>query len=105
MDSAYESRIHLTLNYAELDKPSRRQVWSNFLSRKTGSNEASMITDADLDRLAKVQLNGRQIKNVLKTAQLLADRYEKGLGMSHLDTVLKLRKANEKRTVSFFGGE
>jgi hypothetical protein len=105
MDSAFESRIHLTLNYSELDKSSRRQVWSKFLSRDTGTDEINTITEADLDKLAKTQLNGRQIKNVLKTAQLLANRYEEGLGMSHLDTVLKLRKANEKRTVSFFGGE
>jgi hypothetical protein len=105
MDSAFESRIHLTLNYSELDKSCRRQVWSKFLSRDTGTDEINTITEADLDKLAKIQLNGRQIKNVLKTAQLLADRYDEGLGMKHLDTVLKLRKANEKRTVGFFGGD
>lgn len=105
MDAAFESRIHLTLNYAELDKPSRRQVWSKFLTRNQDTVDLVPFSDADLDKLAKVQLNGRQIKNVLKTAQLLASRYNECLAMSHIDTVLKLRKANEKKSVGFFGGE
>ena len=104
MDSAFESRIHLTLNYSELDKTARRQVWSKFLNRNAHSVAISRFSDADLDRLAKPQMNGRQIKNMIKTAQLLAARYGESLNMTHLDTVLKIRKANEKR-VGFFGGE
>ena len=104
MDAAFESRIHLTLNYAELDKPSRRQVWSKFLTRNSQIAHTGNFTETDLDKLAKVQMNGRQIKNVLKTAQLLAARYDESLAMSHLDTVLNLRKANEKK-VGFFGGD
>lgn len=104
MDAAFESRIHLTLNYTELDKTSRRQVWSRFLTRGAQNADVVQFSDADLDKLARVQLNGRQIKNVLKTAQLLASRADECLNMSHLDVVLKLRKANEKK-VGFFGGE
>jgi hypothetical protein len=40
----------------------------------------------------------------LKTAQLLASKYDEGLGMGHLETVLRLRRANEKKSVGFFGG-
>ena len=100
MDAAFESRIHLTLQYNELDKASRRQVWATFLDRCYDMRDSTVgkFTDAELDRLAKVQLNGRQIKNVLKTAQLLASKYDEVLGMGHLETVLKLRKANEWRT-------
>lgn len=104
MDEAFESRIHLTLNYSELDKSSRRQVWSRFLTRGAQTADVVQFSDTDLDKLARVQLNGRQIKNVLKTAQLLASRADECLNMSHLDVVLKLRKANEKK-VGFFGGE
>ncbi len=96
MDSAFESRIHLTLNYTELDKTSRRQIWSKFLTRNAATADITQFSDADLDKLAKVEMNGRQIKNVLKTAQLLAARYDEVMGMPHLETVLKLRKANEK---------
>lgn len=104
MDTAFESRIHLTLNYTELDKSSRRQVWSKFLHHNSEAVAIGHFSDTDLDKLAKVQLNGRQIKNMLKTAQLLAARQDESLSMVHLDTVLKLKKANEKKA-SFFGGE
>ena len=109
MDPAFESRIHLTLNYTDLDKTSRKHIWTTFLSshaRTTGSNGGeNVFTDAELERLAREKLNGRQIKNVVKTAGLLASKYEVGLGMGHLETVLRLRRANERKTVGFFGGE
>ncbi|KAF2265557.1 P-loop containing nucleoside triphosphate hydrolase protein [Lojkania enalia] len=107
MDAAFESRIHLTLNYNELDKVSRRHIWQIFLDRSFEAQHSNIgaFTDAELDRLAKAQLNGRQIKNTLKIAQLLASKQDECLGMSHLETVLNLRKANEKRKVSFFSGD
>ncbi|KAF2676112.1 P-loop containing nucleoside triphosphate hydrolase protein [Lentithecium fluviatile CBS 122367] len=107
MDAAFESRIHLTLNYSELDKASRKHVWSTFLNRSAQAKDSNVgvgaFSDAELERLSKEKLNGRQIKNVLKTAQLLASKYDECLGMGHLETVLRLRKANEKKTVGFFG--
>lgn len=106
MDAAFESRIHLSLQYHGLDKAARRQVWATFLHRSSEIQESNVgaFSEADLDRLAKIQLNGRQIKNTLKTAQLLASKYDECLGMRHLTTVLNLRKANEKKMVSFLGG-
>jgi predicted ATP-dependent protease len=103
MDPAFESRIHLSLNYTELDKTSRRQIWSTFLDHISKTNHTPAFTEAELDGLSKVPLNGRQIRNILKTAQLLADRYDDCLNISHIDTVLKLRKANERKTIGFFG--
>lgn len=106
MDAAFESRIHLTLNYSELDKFSRRKIWERFLTRSANTKDSNVavgsFSQVDLDKLSKSTLNGRQIKNVIKTAVLLAKRYDEGLGMSHIETVLRLRKANEKKTVSFF---
>ncbi|KAF2450110.1 P-loop containing nucleoside triphosphate hydrolase protein [Karstenula rhodostoma CBS 690.94] len=106
MDAAFESRIHLTLHYADLDKPARKHVWATFLSTHAGrkSSNVGAFTDAELERLSREKLNGRQIKNVVKTAMLLASKYDECLGMGHLETVLRLRKMNERRTVGFFGG-
>jgi SpoVK/Ycf46/Vps4 family AAA+-type ATPase len=108
MDAAFESRIHLTLNYSDLDKARRKHVWSTFLNRSAQAKDSNVgvgaFSDAELEKLSKEKLNGRQIKNVLKTAQLLASKYDECLGMGHLETVLRLRRANEKKTVSFFGG-
>jgi SpoVK/Ycf46/Vps4 family AAA+-type ATPase len=89
MDAAFESRIHLSLQYHELDKASRYHVWQTFLSRSSRVEEFSV---EQLDILAEEELNGRQIKNILKTAQLLASDQEKDLGFEHVKTVLDIRK-------------
>ncbi|KGO78375.1 ATPase, AAA-type, core [Penicillium italicum] len=88
IDPAFESRIHLSLAYKELDAESRRQVWKQFLSR---SMNIEAFTDAQLDQVAKLRLNGRQIKNVIKTASLLAWSRERELRYEDLRTVLALR--------------
>ena len=109
MDPAFESRIHLTLNYADLDRASRKHVWSTFLGAHARGRSSSVgggaFSEAELERLAREPLNGRQIKNVVKMGMLLAGRHEEGLGMGHLETVLRARRVNERKTVGFFGGE
>lgn len=87
IDPAFESRIHLSLTYKELDAESRRQIWRQFLTR---SSNIEAFTDEQLDQVAELQLNGRQIKNVTKTAGLLAWSKERELRYEDLKTVLAL---------------
>ncbi len=75
------------MEYSELSSSSRRHVWSNFLKISSQSNEFS---DSDLDHLAEISMNGRQIKNVLKTAQLLASKKGVPLKYEHVNTVLSI---------------
>ncbi|KAF1985167.1 P-loop containing nucleoside triphosphate hydrolase protein [Aulographum hederae CBS 113979] len=96
IDAAFESRIHLSLQYSELSPPSRRVVWKTFLERSVGAG-TNGFSNAQVDELAAHELNGRQIKNVLKTAQLLATKREVKLEFAHVETVLRLRKANERK--------
>ncbi|KUM66315.1 hypothetical protein ACN42_g752 [Penicillium freii] len=88
IDPAFESRIHLSLAYKELDTESRRQVWTQFLSR---SSNIEAFTGEQLDHVAESQLNGRQIKNVIKTAGLLAWSKGNELRYDDLKAVLALR--------------
>lgn len=90
IDPAFESRIDVSLRYPDLDKTSRRQIWSRFIESAKGRS----FSDEDLDKLAAVSLNGRQIKNVLKTANLLAREQETALAYGQVQTVLKLRALN-----------
>jgi hypothetical protein len=83
MDPAFQSRIHISMEYPALDFASRSLVWANFLNGI--ENE---IAEAELPKLAEVELNGRQIKNVLKTAGLLARHKGVKLRYEHLRTVL-----------------
>jgi len=86
-DPAFQSRIHISLDYQELSMPSRRMIWKSFI--ETGPLE-NRVTDAQLNSLSLLHMNGRQIKNVLKTAQLLARRKSENryLAYEHIMTVL-----------------
>jgi len=88
IDAAFESRIHLSLQYGELSYQSRREVWTAFLVGKAS------FTEDQINFLATIQLNGRQIKNILKTAQLLATSKDAALNFTHVKTITKLRAAN-----------
>ena len=90
LDAAFQSRIHISMAYSELSVSSRRQVWSDFLSG--GGSKTHGFSDGDLDILAEYKMNGREIKNVLKTARLLASKKEQRLGISHVNSVLAIEK-------------
>jgi SpoVK/Ycf46/Vps4 family AAA+-type ATPase len=87
MDAAFQSRIHVSMAYPSLSTTSRRQIWANFLRLSSYQWE---ISDVDLDALAEVDLNGRQIKNVLKIAFLISVRKRKPLKKEFIDTVLAI---------------
>jgi hypothetical protein len=55
----------------------------------------------DLDELATVELNGRQIKNVLKSAALLAARKKDRIGRNYVDTVLAIERRRPGVAVGF----
>lgn len=94
IDAAFQSRIHISLAYGDLSVSSRRHVWSNFLS---ASSKAHAFSDHDLDELAAHAMNGREIKNVLKTAKLLASKRGAELGVEHVKTVLAIENRYVQR--------
>ncbi|OAL30957.1 hypothetical protein AYO22_01252 [Fonsecaea multimorphosa] len=69
IDPASKSRLDLVLPYHDPDVPSHRKVWVSFI-QKLGPGVTS-IGDSDFDELAKEQLNGREIKDLIKTALVL----------------------------------
>ncbi|ROV92000.1 hypothetical protein VSDG_07632 [Cytospora chrysosperma] len=89
IDAAFQSRIHVSLEYPDLTAESRAQIWRNFIAAAKVKPE---LTENDVEELAKLQLNGRQIKNILKTAQLLATRKKSALKRSFIDTVLSIER-------------
>ena len=79
------------MQYNDLNTSSRRHVWSNFLNA-TVKNDEHGFSGADLDGLAGYKMNGREIKNVLKTAQLLASKKGETMGAKHVQSVLAIEK-------------
>ncbi|KAK0504201.1 P-loop containing nucleoside triphosphate hydrolase protein [Armillaria luteobubalina] len=94
-DKALESRIHFCVYYPDLDYNARRKIWEMFLL-KSSLDPARGMSDFDLDRLAQLQLNGRQIKNVVANAQSIALEYKVSLSMEHIETVRKVLNEWEK---------
>lgn len=95
-DAAFESRIHLSIHYGPLNYESRLHVWRTFL--QGGGDGAhgyeSELTDKQLELLAKHKLNGRHIKNIVKTSRLLARQAKTPLRLDHVDTVLRVKHSS-----------
>lgn len=91
IDEAFQSRIDVHLNYPNLDAPSRKTVWKNFFLKSTKTVE---VTDEELDRLAQIALNGRQIKSIVKQSQLIAGRNKDStVKMDNIEDVLRIVKS------------
>ncbi|EME83639.1 uncharacterized protein MYCFIDRAFT_47080 [Pseudocercospora fijiensis CIRAD86] len=104
-DTAFASRIHLSLEYPELNKKSRKGIWETFLKRLPEHN----MSEKEVEKLAEKQLNGREIKNFLKSAQLLANFEKEVLAYQHVETVIdtmahlhKSSKASDEAKASIF---
>ncbi|KAL4905344.1 P-loop containing nucleoside triphosphate hydrolase protein [Aspergillus multicolor] len=85
IDKAFQSRIHLTLHYPELFAPAKHEIWRRSIAR---SQAEAVLTDEMYDRLTQLRLNGRQIKNIVKTATLLSFQQKQKLGIEQIRTVL-----------------
>ncbi|KAK8062668.1 aaa family protein [Apiospora hydei] len=95
-DTAFESRIDIHLEFPDLDADSRLRIWKNLLSNLKRPVD---FTEADYEKLAAADINGRRIKNIIKSATLLmavdADTQKQGvengsLSMKHIETMLQI---------------
>jgi len=91
LDPAIYSRIHLTINYPALDVASRRIIWKTFMNHEKNSD----LNDAELDKLASVIVNGRRIRNITKTARIMARRADRGICFSDVQQVLRITEGVE----------
>jgi len=74
MDPAFQSRIQVAVEYSELNKKQRQQIWASLLNSdlidSTESDKA--IIEDHIENLAEYALNGRQIRNTLKLSTFMA---------------------------------
>ncbi|KAJ7762396.1 P-loop containing nucleoside triphosphate hydrolase protein [Mycena maculata] len=85
-DPAFESRIHFSIHYPDLDFDSRKKIWKTFFAKVL--KDPASITPESLDRLANLPMNGRQIKNVVSSSQCIALDANADLTVEHIDAVL-----------------
>lgn len=64
-DDAFQSRIHVALRYGELTGKAKKAVWKMFLEKvrvmEGGGVDSETFKDAELETLARNNLNGRQV--------------------------------------------
>ncbi|KAF9256971.1 P-loop containing nucleoside triphosphate hydrolase protein [Marasmius fiardii PR-910] len=92
-DEAFLSRIHVALHFTQLPIESRIKIWTAFI-RKAGALDA--ITPAQIEVLAKRNVNGRQIKNAVRTAQSLSVGKGEALSLGHFVETLDTMEGFEK---------
>ena len=94
-DEAFRSRIHVAISYPDLDQGARRKIWKSFLGRVGESYGGGVqVGEEEVDELSGRRLNGREIRNIVKSAQLLASREGEALGKRHIDVVWRVEVEN-----------
>jgi len=97
-DDAFQSRIHIALRYDELDHRAKKTIFKIFIERVRVLEKTSLMpfSEEDYTALARHELNGRQIKNTVRTAQALAVNKGEPLAMSHIRQVLDVQTNFER---------
>ena len=98
-DEAFQSRIHVSLRYHDLTADARRKIWVAFLRKVYEGVPDGGLSREELRQLGEKKINGRQIKNVVKTATALAAGRQEQLGFSHLLQVLDMMDQFDARYV------
>ena len=94
-DQAFQSRVHVTLGLPALDRNRRADVWTIFLDdlaskAKISASQHSVLRQLVEDKWSREPLNGRQIRNAVRTAMLVAEKKGEMPGQSHFETVIKI---------------
>ena len=99
-DDAFKSRIHVPLKYNDLTVESRKKIWKNFLGKL---DDSVQMNEEGYDGLAQANINGRQIKNVIRTAKSLAQYHGEKLDRTKLEQVIKIQEEFEQELESMNG--
>ncbi|THH09758.1 hypothetical protein EW145_g1774 [Phellinidium pouzarii] len=91
-DEAFQSRIHVSLRYADLTPDARCTIWTAFLTK---TDAGRSLSDEEILALGQKDMNGRQIKNAVRTADALARTCGESLVYAHLLQVLEMMEPFE----------
>jgi hypothetical protein len=94
-DTAFKSRIHLAIKYHPLSIDYRANLWKSFIMNTANGARPNWLTGEFLERIGAEDLNGRQIKNSVRTAYALAVRGEGMLMPFHIELALNAMKMFE----------
>ena len=92
LDEAFQSRIHITIGLPELDAKSQLEVWTIFVKDLNLSKDEKIhiLKFVDEDIKNNGNLNGRQIRNGVRTALALAAQKGERISKDHVRDVLEI---------------
>jgi SpoVK/Ycf46/Vps4 family AAA+-type ATPase len=91
-DPAFQSRIHLRLAYSDLDAQKRTNIWRNLLGAAESCTGWGSEVFEGLGR--DLILNGREIKNLIRTALAISSHRGRALELADLTDVYELNYAS-----------
>jgi len=90
IDPAFDSRIHFKLHYDDLSITSRVAIWRNCLDNIPSVVSKEDIGEKEIQELASLNLNGRQIKNSMACAVSIARAEETKLTLDSIRVILDM---------------
>ncbi|KAF2799847.1 hypothetical protein K505DRAFT_230068 [Melanomma pulvis-pyrius CBS 109.77] len=92
-DEAFQSRIHMGIKYDNLTSKARQEIWKHHINKVVHmeGQESVPFKDSDIEELSHKVLNGRQIKNNVKTAQSIALSEKEVFSIKHIKRVMKVQ--------------
>ncbi|KAI3092915.1 hypothetical protein CBS147333_10170 [Penicillium roqueforti] len=95
-DDAILSRIHLVIEYENLTREFRRDLWTTFLSKACTIKGPAVVEEHELRRLETLTLNGREIKNIAAIAHALAEANVNQVNYKYLELAAESNKKFSK---------
>lgn len=84
----------MSLHYLALTPAAKQQIWIAFLKKAQKLEDTEMrlagLTDRELQELGEKNVNGRQIKNIVRTATALASSEDQEVGYKHIAQVFDI---------------
>ena len=106
IDSAFKSRIHLSLTYLALPVEARAKIWETFILKATLQRRPRWLNANLLKEISSEEINGREIKNSVRVSHALALNDKRRMSQKDILQGLKylkdferdFNKARNKRT-------
>ncbi|KAK1774208.1 hypothetical protein QBC45DRAFT_425681 [Copromyces sp. CBS 386.78] len=88
-DPAFKSRIHVTITYPDLSSEAKSQIWESLITKNKAVGVDDSWTPSVFTALGQLDMNGRTIKNILRTAVAYANSGGEPLGARHVLAILR----------------
>ncbi|KAK0620603.1 hypothetical protein B0T14DRAFT_537986 [Immersiella caudata] len=89
-DPAFFNRVHITIKYGNLGPDERRNIWRQHVQRACRRSRKPYLWNEDAYRLlGSIETNGREIRNLTRTAVGFAQSMDQDLDITHVVAVIR----------------